>query len=81
MGVAALPASVTWPQVALVGVVAGIGFTMSIFMSQLAFGAGATLETSKVAILVASALAAALAYGLGAAMLPAHSKSSHPSRS
>jgi NhaA family Na+:H+ antiporter len=68
--VAALPAGVTWLQVGLVGVVAGIGFTMSIFISQLAFSAGPTLETSKVAILVASAIAALLAYGLGRGVLP-----------
>ena len=41
LGVAALPRGVTWPQVGVVGVVAGIGFTMSIFIAQLAFPTGA----------------------------------------
>jgi NhaA family Na+:H+ antiporter len=69
LGWATLPPSVRWSQIGLVGVVAGIGFTMSIFMAQLAFGAGVTLETSKVAILVASGVAAVVAYGLGRAVL------------
>jgi NhaA family Na+:H+ antiporter len=68
-GVAALPSGVGWIEVALVGTVAGIGFTMSIFIAHLAFGAGANLETSKVGILVASGTAALLAYVLGRVIL------------
>ena len=41
----------------VLGVVAGIGFTMSIFISALAFAEGANLETSKIAILVACVVA------------------------
>lgn len=67
---AELPAGVTWPQVGLVGVVAGIGFTMSIFIAALAFPAGTNLETAKVGILLASGAAAVLAYGLGRSILP-----------
>lgn len=70
LGVAALPRGTTWPQAWLVGMVAGIGFTMSIFIAQLAFPAGANLETSKVGILIGSGTAALLAYGLGRAILP-----------
>jgi NhaA family Na+:H+ antiporter len=70
LGLAALPRGVTWPQVMVVGVVAGIGFTMSIFIAALAFPAGANLETSKVSILAGSAIAAVLAYGLGRIVLP-----------
>jgi NhaA family Na+:H+ antiporter len=69
-GIAALPRGVTWPQVGVVGVVAGIGFTMSIFIAALAFPAGTSLETSKVGILIGSGVAAALAYGLGRIVLP-----------
>jgi NhaA family Na+:H+ antiporter len=69
-GIAALPRGVTWPQVGVVGVVAGIGFTMSIFIAALAFPAGTNLETSKVAILIGSGVAALLAYGLGRIVLP-----------
>jgi NhaA family Na+:H+ antiporter len=69
-GLATLPRGVAWPQVAVVGVVAGIGFTMSIFIAALAFPAGANLETSKVSILAGSAVAALFAYGLGRIVLP-----------
>jgi NhaA family Na+:H+ antiporter len=65
LGAAALPRGVTWPQVGLVGVVAGIGFTMSIFIAQLAFPIGVSLETAKVGILIGSGVAALVAYGLG----------------
>jgi NhaA family Na+:H+ antiporter len=70
LGLAALPRGITWPQVSVVGVVAGIGFTMSIFIASLAFAAGPDLETSKVSILAGSAVAAVLAYGLGRIVLP-----------
>ena len=73
LGMAALPRGVTWPQVAVVGVVAGIGFTMSIFIAALAFPPGASLETLKVGILVASGVAAVLAFALGRVVLPSDS--------
>jgi NhaA family Na+:H+ antiporter len=73
LGMAALPRGVTWPQVGVVGVVAGIGFTMSIFIAALAFPTGTNLETSKVGILLGSGVAAVLAYGLGRMILPASS--------
>ncbi len=73
LGVAALPSGITWPQVGIVGVVAGIGFTMSIFIAQLAFPGGANLETAKVGILIGSGVAAVLAYGLGRMILPTRS--------
>jgi Na+/H+ antiporter NhaA len=43
---------------------------MSIFIAQLAFPAGAHLETAKVGILIGSGTAALLAYMLGRLMLP-----------
>jgi Na+:H+ antiporter, NhaA family len=73
IGIAALPRGVTWLQVGVVGVVAGIGFTMSIFIAALAFPKGTQLETAKFGILVGSGLAAVLAYVLGRAVLPSNS--------
>jgi NhaA family Na+:H+ antiporter len=59
-----LPAGVTWKHLAGAGLLGGIGFTMSIFIGNLAFGADAALvNASKLAIFVASALSA-LAGGL-----------------
>jgi NhaA family Na+:H+ antiporter len=69
-GLAELPPGITWPAVAVAAVVGGIGFTMSIFIAALAFPAGANLETSKMGVLIGSALAAILAFVLGRSVLP-----------
>jgi NhaA family Na+:H+ antiporter len=53
-GIAAILDGVSWRQVVGVGMLGGIGFTMSLFIANLAFGDGAALETAKVGILVAS---------------------------
>jgi len=45
-----------------VGVLAGIGFTMSIFIANLAFDSPAIIQDSKIAILSASLLASILGY-------------------
>ena len=65
LGLSALPRDARWTGVVLVGITAGIGFTMSLFVAQLAFPPGALLETAKLAILVGSTVAAlvGLAYG------------------
>ena len=49
----------------LVGMVGGIGFTMSLFIAQLAFEPGAYLDTAKVAILVGSGIAIAVGMTFG----------------
>jgi NhaA family Na+:H+ antiporter len=51
---AILPEGVCWRQIIGVGVLGGIGFTMSLFIANLAFGAASELETAKVGILAAS---------------------------
>ena len=53
-----LPSSVTWRHIAAAGLLAGIGFTMSIFITLLAFGDNETVVNSKIAILGASLVAA-----------------------
>jgi len=71
VGMAALPRGVTFRHMTLVGVLAGIGFTMALFIAQLAFEPGAdALETSKLGILAASGLTAVLGYTLGRVVLP-----------
>jgi NhaA family Na+:H+ antiporter len=59
-GAAALPGGVKLSHVSVVGIVGGIGFTMAIFIAQLAFQVGPLLETAKLAILCGSGLAAIL---------------------
>jgi NhaA family Na+:H+ antiporter len=55
--VATLPRGVFWSHIIVVGMVGGIGFTMALFIAQLAFPSGSLLETAKLAILSGSALA------------------------
>lgn len=54
---ARLPEDVNWRQIIGVGALAGIGFTMSLFIADLAFGNAAELETAKMGILGASVVA------------------------
>jgi len=58
LSLADLPAGSTWRHVAGAGALAGIGFTMALFIASLAFGGSAQLDSAKVGILAASALAA-----------------------
>lgn len=53
-----LPGIATWRHIAGAGLLAGIGFTMSIFITLLAFDDEATIINSKIAILFASLTAA-----------------------
>ncbi len=56
-GIAALPEGGTWRQLVGVSVLCGIGFTMSLFIGNLAFpGSADQLAATKVGILVASLL-------------------------
>ncbi len=65
VGVAALPTGVDWKVMAGGGALGGIGFTMSMFVANLAFDDPAHLDAAKVGILVGSTASAAL----GAALL------------
>jgi NhaA family Na+:H+ antiporter len=68
-GLAALPAGVSWGILAAGGCLAGIGFTMALFIADLALD-GASLAAAKVGILAGSALSAALGLALLARLLP-----------
>jgi len=58
---ATLDPSLRWIDLIGVGVLAGIGFTVSLLVSELSFGASDTGEDAKIAIMLASILASALA--------------------
>jgi NhaA family Na+:H+ antiporter len=60
----ALPTGLKWKQIASVSVLGGVGFTMSIFITLLAFQDPAIIQQSKIAILVASSLAGLLGFAL-----------------
>lgn len=57
-----LPAGVSWMQLTGVGILAGIGFTMSIFISMLAFDEPVTQDMAKAGVLIASLIAVITGY-------------------
>jgi len=65
LGLCALPEAVRWSHLVLIGLLGGIGFTMSIFIANLAFDDPGLLAAAKFAVLVASVLAATLGLLLG----------------
>ena len=69
MGVAVRPRGVDARGMAVVATVAGIGFTMSLFVAQLALPPGPLLDAAKLGILVASGAAMTLGAVLGVLVL------------
>lgn len=62
-GLAELPAEVGWRHIAGVGLLGGIGFTMSLFIAGLAFGGEGTLsEAARVGIFAGSLAAGAMGF-------------------
>jgi len=64
-----LPTGMTMKHVAVLGVVGGVGFTMALFIAQLAFADAHRLGAAKLGVLAASAGAASLAVLLGRLLL------------
>ncbi len=56
-----LPSGINWAQFIGMGLAAGIGFTVSIFVGGLAFETAAVTDLAKIGILIASAVAAVAA--------------------
>ena len=56
-GISELPGGINWRHVYGVGWLAGIGFTMSLFITDLAFSEGSLVDAAKLGILVASVIA------------------------
>ena len=52
--IAVMPEGITWRHLVGAGALAGIGFTMALFIANLAFDNVSSLETAKLAILAAS---------------------------
>jgi Na+:H+ antiporter, NhaA family len=66
---AVLPVGMTLRHLVVLGVVAGIGFTMALFIAQLAFSDAHLLDAAKLGVLIASAVAAVLSLALGRLLL------------
>lgn len=75
LGLASLPPGVKWKHIGAVGLLAGIGFTMAIFITLLAFEDQRHITNAKIAILIASFVAAVvglliLHFSLAKSLLP-----------
>jgi NhaA family Na+:H+ antiporter len=68
--IATLPRGITTQHLVVLGVVAGVGFTMALFIAQLAFVDAKLLEAAKLGILAASGGAAVISLVLGRLLLP-----------
>lgn len=60
LGMSRLPVGVSWGGITLVSLFAGIGFTMSIFISMLAFADQNLLNAAKLGVLIGSVVAGIL---------------------
>ncbi len=62
LGLCELPTDLNWKSIFGVGFLAGIGFTMSIFISLLAFDDDTMINNSKLVILISSLIAGSLGF-------------------
>ena len=62
LGLCALPSDLKWKNIIGAGFLAGIGFTMSIFITLLAFDNTEIVNNSKIAILIASFIAGTIGF-------------------
>ena len=69
-GITSFPKGISWKSISVLGAVAGIGFTMAIFIAGLAFVDAHMLGTAKVAVLIASTVAGVLSLLFGRLLLP-----------
>ncbi len=62
MGIAQKPQKICWSQILGIGFLGGIGFTMSFFVSQLAFSDSLILNQAKIAVLIASVMSGLIGF-------------------
>ena len=62
LGLSQLPSDVFWKHIVGAGFLGGIGFTMSIFITLLAFGNPEVIQSSKISILLSSLLAGTVGF-------------------
>ncbi len=69
IGMCRLPPDIGLRHLLVAGCLGGIGFTMSLFIAELAFQGSALLPAAKLGILAGSALSAVAGLALGVALL------------
>jgi NhaA family Na+:H+ antiporter len=62
LGWAQLPTGVNWKQIIGVGFLAGIGFTMSLFVTNLAYADAVLINASKIGIVIGSTIAGTIGF-------------------
>jgi NhaA family Na+:H+ antiporter len=62
LGISEMPSDVSWKAIVGTGFLGGIGFTMSIFITLLAFDDASVINTAKTAILIGSAVSGLAGY-------------------
>ena len=77
LNLAELPPNVGWRQLIRASFLAGIGFTMSLFIASAAFNDAALLAEAKLGILMASILAGIIGSVLSMITSPTHAETSH----
>jgi NhaA family Na+:H+ antiporter len=60
LGICSLPSDLRWREIIGVGFLGGIGFTMSIFITFLAFDNPALIDSAKIAVIIASLIAGSI---------------------
>jgi NhaA family Na+:H+ antiporter len=70
VGLGQRPPDLTWARIVGLGALAGVGFTMSIFISNLAFQDEALIGQAKLGVLVASVIAGAVGFVILKRSLP-----------
>jgi len=78
LGLCALPAGVSWAGIWLLGLFAGVGFTMSIFIGMLAFSDPNLLGAAKLGVLLGSVVAAGLGLIFGAMLIRRRNQNAQP---
>ncbi|RPH28490.1 MAG: Na+/H+ antiporter NhaA [Bacteroidales bacterium] len=62
LGLSSIPQGLKWMNILGIGILAGVGFTMSIFITLLAFDKSYLINSSKIAIIVASTIAGIIGF-------------------
>lgn len=79
LGLCSLPRGVDKRGLLVVGTVGGIGFTMALFIAELAFGDASQLNVAKLAVLIGSLAAGVAGIAFGMALLPRGAAAGAPS--
>ncbi|CAA9556351.1 MAG: Na+/H+ antiporter NhaA type [uncultured Thermomicrobiales bacterium] len=61
-GLAVKPVAIAWSHIASVGILGGVGFTVSLFVTELAFGEEPFADAARIGILIGSLVAGAVGY-------------------